>query len=122
MVVIGFFSLSHSKLPPYIAPVIPMFALVLSDVFTRLPTQAVRTHFYQKRRLTLVNYRSELDFGLRHEPELAIDTIEEFVRVWRNETNAIALMPPALYAELLHQGLPMLLLTQQHELVAVSKP
>jgi 4-amino-4-deoxy-L-arabinose transferase-like glycosyltransferase len=242
VVVIGFFSLSHSKLPPYIVPVIPMFALALSDVFTRLKAQALRTHllvmglalgllglviallpntiagaksvdlvadlrpetaiglllasvamlasnhmsgrksielvvivtglgvllgetvliqgsdaldktrsgyplvqpiaahldpdtrlysvgdydqtlpFYLKRRLTLVNYRGELDFGLSQEPELAIDTVEEFVRIWRNETNAVAVMPPALYAELLQQGLPMQFITQQRKLVAVNKP
>ena len=242
VVVIGFFSLSHSKLPPYIVPVIPMFALVLGDVFTRLPARALRWHllvigltlaalglvvallpntiagaksvdlvadlrpetsiglllvsiamlasnhisrrrsielvvivaglgtllglsmlvkgtdaldntrsgyplvqpmaahldphtrlysvsdydqtlpFYLKRRLILVNYRGELDFGLTQEPELAIDTIEAFVRIWRNETNAVAVMPPALYKELLHQGLPMQFITEQRKLVAVSKP
>lgn len=242
VVVIGFFSLSRSKLPPYIVPVIPMFALVLGDVFTRLQAQALRMHllvmgvalallgitvalvpdniagaksvdvvvdlrpelsigflltalamlcpcwfwhrqssqktvivvglgtllglsvlvqgsdaldktrsgyplvqpiaahltpetklysvgdydqtlpFYLKHRLTLVNYRGELDFGLRQEPELAIDTIEEFARVWRNETNAIAVMPPAYYSDLLQRGLPMQLITQQRKLVAVRKP
>lgn len=242
VVVVGFFSVSHSKLPPYIVPVIPMFALVLGDVFTRLPARALRWHllviglllaalglivaflpdtiagaksvdvvadlcpetaiglllasiamlasnhmsgrkaievvvvvaglgtllglsvlvkgtdaldntrsgyplvqpiaahldpdtrlysvsdydqtlpFYLKRRLILVNYRGELDFGLSQEPELAIDTIEAFVRIWRNETNAVAVMPPALYTELLHQGLPMQLISEQRKLVAVRKP
>jgi hypothetical protein len=78
--------------------------------------------FYLKRRLILVNYRGELDFGLTQEPELAIDTIEAFVRIWRNETNAVAVMPPALYTELLHQGLPMQFLAEQRKLVAVRKP
>ncbi|MGE0115773.1 MAG: phospholipid carrier-dependent glycosyltransferase [Steroidobacteraceae bacterium] len=42
--VIGFFSLSHSKLPPYIVPVMPMFALLLGDAFTRLEAKAIRMH------------------------------------------------------------------------------
>jgi 4-amino-4-deoxy-L-arabinose transferase-like glycosyltransferase len=44
VVVIGFFSVSHSKLPPYIVPVIPMFAMLVGDVFTRLAASALRTH------------------------------------------------------------------------------
>jgi hypothetical protein len=78
--------------------------------------------FYLKRQLTLVNYRGELDFGLSQEPELAIDTVEAFVQVWRNQANAIAFMPPALYRDLLNQGLPMQLITEQRKLVAVKKP
>jgi hypothetical protein len=78
--------------------------------------------FYLKRQLTLVNYRGELDFGLSQQPELAIDTVEEFVRVWRNETNAIAVMPPALYKDLLSQELPMQLIAEQRKLVVVRKP
>jgi hypothetical protein len=78
--------------------------------------------FYLKRQITLVNYRGELDFGLSQEPELAIDTVEEFVRRWRNDSHAIAVMPPALYKDLLTQGLPMQLITEQRKLVAVKKP
>jgi Aminoarabinose transferase C-terminal domain/Dolichyl-phosphate-mannose-protein mannosyltransferase len=241
-VVIGFFSLSHSKLAPYIVPAMPIFAIALGDIFTRLPIKALRMHllvigialallglavavvsdhiagaksadvvrdlrpettmgflltaaamlgpcwfwrhqsvekavlatafgtllglsvllygaealsstrsgytlsqhiapllrpstrlfsvsgydqtlpFYLQRRMTLVNYRGELDFGLSQEPELAIDTIEAFVRIWRNESDAIAVMPPALYNELLNQGLPMQLITRQAKLVAIRKP
>jgi len=241
-VVIGFFSVSHSKLPPYIVPVMPMFAMVLGDVFTRLPARTLRMHllviglglgalglavsllpvtiagaknaalvadlrpetaigfllaavamlasnhmsghkpievvvivaglgtllglsvlikgtdaldntrsgyplagpiaaqltpdtklfsigdydqtlpFYLKRQITLVDYRGELDFGLSQEPELAIDSMQAFVPVWRNQAKAIAVMPPALYKELLNQQLPMQLITEQRKLVAVSKP
>jgi 4-amino-4-deoxy-L-arabinose transferase-like glycosyltransferase len=242
VVVVGFFSVSHSKLPPYIVPVMPMFAMVLGDVFTRLQARTLRSHllviglalgvlglvvallpntiavpksvdvvadlrpetaigfllvavamlasnhmsgrkpiefivivaglgtllglsvllkgsdaldntrsgyafaqriatqldaqtklyslsdydqtlpFYLKRQITLVNYRGELDFGLSQEPELAIDTVEAFTRVWRNQSNAIAIMPPALYNELLNQGLPMQFIAEQRKQVAVKKP
>jgi 4-amino-4-deoxy-L-arabinose transferase-like glycosyltransferase len=43
-VVIGFFSLSHSKLAPYIVPVIPMFGMLLGDLFTRLSSDILRRH------------------------------------------------------------------------------
>ncbi len=242
VVVIGFFSMSHSKLAPYIVPVIPMFAIVLGEIFTRLSIRTLRVHllvvgsvlallgltvafvpdniagaksvdlvqdlrpetalgflltaatmlcpcwfwrqqsiektvlataagtllglsvlllgadalsktrsgyelsqhiapllrpdtrlfsvsdydqtlpFYLQRRMTLVNYRGELDFGLTQEPDLAIDTLEAFTRSWRNEGEAIAVMPPALYTELLNQGLPMQLITRQAKLVAVRTP
>jgi hypothetical protein len=242
LVVIGFFSLSHSKLAPYIVPVIPMFAMVLGDLFTRLPIRSLHRQllvtgsvlgllglvvlflpdniagpksidvvadlrpetaigflliaatllctccfwrrktlettvvltalgtvlglsvllqganalsktrsgyalsqhiapllrpdtrlfsvgdydqtlpFYLHRRMTLVNYRGELDFGLTQEPELGIDNLEAFARTWQNQRDAIAVMPPALYTDLLNRGLPMQLVTQQAKLVAVRKP
>lgn len=240
-VVFGFFSLSHSKLPPYIVPMIPMFGMLVGDAFTRLSAAALRMHlltmgvllgllgiavsllpdtiagaksvdvvadlrpetatglllaaaalllscrllrtqatvtvvltasmgmllgltilvqgsdalaatrsghalarqlattapdtpiysvsdydqtlpFYLGRRITLVDYRGELDFGLSQEPELAIDTIEAFAGIWRGPAPAVAVMPPALYTELLNKGLPMRLIAQQPKLIAVSKP
>lgn len=42
--VMVFFSASHSKLPPYIVPVIPMFALFVAEAFTRLDAKALRVH------------------------------------------------------------------------------
>ncbi|MGC3982727.1 MAG: glycosyltransferase family 39 protein [Steroidobacteraceae bacterium] len=249
VVVVTFFSLSHSKLPPYIVPVIPMFAMLLGDIFTRLSVRALRMHllvmgsvltllavmigllptglagtrsvdligklqppatigfllaaaamlfsawqlrrsatthtipravittglgtllalnvliqgsneisatrsgyalaqqikaavpddlsnlpiysvsnydqtlpFYLQRRITLVNYRGELDFGLTQEPELAIDSIEAFARVWNQPGSAIAVMSPALYTEMLSKGLPMRLIAEQAKMVAVGKP
>ncbi len=243
IMVVAFFSASHSKLPPYIVPVIPMFAMLVGEAFTRLPAAALRMHllvmgllmaalgllvallpaniagpksvelvtdlrpetaigfvltggamliacllsrrgrsietvvlttslgallglsvliqgsnalqltrsghalaqtlapqltaqtrlfsvavydqtlpFYLQRRFTLVNYRGELDFGLTQEPELGIDTLEAFARSWQHQGEAIAVMPPALYTELLNQGLPMQLIAQQTKLVAVRKP
>ncbi len=245
-VVMVFFSLSHSKLQPYIVPVMPLFALLVGDALTRMPVKTLRMHFlvmgalvallaltialipdsvagarsvavvaalrletavgllvaavtlllaswllrrqtqpttlrtavivtglgtllgltvltqgadalritrsgydlsqqiaahlrpdtrlysvgsydqtlpfYLKRRITLVDYRGELDFGLSQQPELAIDTVEAFARIWRNQSDAIAVMSPALYTQLLNQGLPMRFIAQQAKLVAVSKP
>lgn len=43
--VVGFFSLSHSKLPPYIVPVMPALALVLGDMLGNLRAPTLRRHF-----------------------------------------------------------------------------
>lgn len=44
-VVIVFFSASHSKLPPYIAPVFPATALVLGAALTRIEPRFLQRHF-----------------------------------------------------------------------------
>ncbi len=43
--VISFFSISHSKLPPYIAPVFPMLALLIAEALQRINEQRLRVHF-----------------------------------------------------------------------------
>lgn len=45
VVVIGFFSVSHSKLAPYIAPVFAAIAVLLSDALTRVSHARIRWHF-----------------------------------------------------------------------------
>ena len=91
------------------------------------PFYSVRTYeqtlpFYIKRTVTLVDYRDELDFGLKQEPELAIPTIEEFEARWRNDRKALAIMGPDIYRELTGRGLPMRLLAEDARRVIVSKP
>jgi 4-amino-4-deoxy-L-arabinose transferase-like glycosyltransferase len=44
--VIGFFSLSHSKLPPYIVPVLPMLALLLGERLATLPARILQNHWW----------------------------------------------------------------------------
>ncbi len=45
MSVVGFFSLSHSKLPPYIIPAFPALALLIAETLPRMHTHRVRLHF-----------------------------------------------------------------------------
>lgn len=42
--VVVFFSLSHSKLPPYIVPALPAIALVAGDALTRVRAASLRIH------------------------------------------------------------------------------
>ncbi len=91
------------------------------------PFYSVRTYeqtlpFYIKRTVTLVDYRDELDFGLKQEPELEIPTVEEFEVRWRNDRKALAIMGPDVYRELTGRGLSMRLLAGDARRVIVSKP
>jgi 4-amino-4-deoxy-L-arabinose transferase-like glycosyltransferase len=91
------------------------------------PFYSVRTYeqtlpFYIKRTVTLVDYRDELDFGLKQQPELEIPTIEEFEARWRNDSKALAIIGPDVYRELAGRGLPMRLLAEDARRVIVSKP
>ncbi len=91
------------------------------------PFYSVRTYeqtlpFYIKRTVTLVDYRDELEFGLKQEPELAIPTLAAFEAHWRNDRKALAIMGPDIHRELTGRGLPMRLLAEGARHVIVSKP
>jgi len=75
---------------------------------------------YLGRTVTLVEYRSELDFGLKREPQKTIATIADFVKAWRVETDAVAIMPRSTYAEFLASGVPMQFIAADAERVAVG--
>lgn len=78
--------------------------------------------FYLSRTMTLAGYRGELDFGLSQEPKLGLNDVAAFVQDWNAQSQAIAVMTPALYAELLNRGVPMNRFAEQYKLVAVRKP
>ena len=73
---------------------------------------SVRTYdqtlpFYWRRSVTLVDYRGELDYGLRHDPALGMAGIEEFQVRWQLDEKAYAVMEPATFDSLRLSGLPM---------------
>jgi len=75
--------------------------------------------FYLKRTCTLVGYRGELDFGLRQEPARGIDSLDEFVRRWRSERTASAVLAPGVYRQLEALGVPMRVIYTAPSLMAV---
>ena len=75
--------------------------------------------FYLKRTCTLVGYRGELDFGLRQEPARGIDSLDEFVRRWRSERTASAVLAPGVYRQLQALGVPMRVIYTAPSLMAV---
>jgi len=90
------------------------------------PLFSVRTYdqtlpFYWRRTLTLVEYRGELDYGLRHAPGLAIGSLEEFKVRWRQLDRGFAVMEPDTLSILRLQHLPMRIVACDERRVLVAR-
>jgi 4-amino-4-deoxy-L-arabinose transferase-like glycosyltransferase len=78
----------------------------------RAPVYSLATYdqtlpFYWRRTVSLVAYRGELDYGLRHDPGAGIDTIDAFLPVWLAQTDAFAVMETDMFDRLQQRGMPM---------------
>jgi 4-amino-4-deoxy-L-arabinose transferase-like glycosyltransferase len=76
------------------------------------PLYSVRTYdqtlpFYLRRTVILVEYRGELDYGLRQAPGGEIADIEEFLRLWQSQTRAFAVMDKRTFNNFKERGVPM---------------
>jgi 4-amino-4-deoxy-L-arabinose transferase-like glycosyltransferase len=76
------------------------------------PLYSVRTYdqtlpFYLRRTVILVEYRRELDYGLRQAPGGEIADIDEFLRLWRSQTRAFAVMDKRTFNNFKERGVPM---------------
>jgi len=80
--------------------------------------------FYLQRTMTLVRHADEMEFGLKQEPQLWLPTIDGFVAQWVADHTAgkkdIAIMDPAVYADLKQRGIPMRLIGQDPRRVIVA--
>jgi len=82
------------------------------DIPRDLPVYSVATYdqtlpFYWQRRVTLVAYRGELDFGLNHDPAAGIPSVAQFVDEWRGLSGGYAVMERNMFDELQGEGVPM---------------
>ena len=77
--------------------------------------------FYLRRKMTLVAYRGELDYGLRLEPYKGLRDIQAFRQAWQNESDAIAIMDMTTYRKLAAAGLPMKLIATDATRIAVGR-
>jgi 4-amino-4-deoxy-L-arabinose transferase-like glycosyltransferase len=78
--------------------------------------------FYLGRTVTLVDHTGELKTGLRAEPGKAIDTVAEFMTIWRrSKEQAYAVMRPRQYEDFVRAELPMKVVTRDRRLVVVSR-
>ena len=77
--------------------------------------------FYLGKTTTLVTYRGELDFGLTQQPQLWVPDINAFAQSWAQDAHPIAIIGPELY-KTLRETLPMKVIAQQSNLLAVAKP
>jgi len=106
-------ALLAKTLRPLVDATTPFYSLKMYDY--TLP-------HYLGRTLTLVDYRDEFGYGLDHEPELAVPSMDEFKSRWTLNGHAYALMSPELYEELRGQGLAMKLVINDGKRVVVEQP
>lgn len=102
-------------------------APALASLPSGTPLFSVQTYdqtlpFYLGRTMTLVDYRGELDYGIGHAPQLALDSLVAFEQRWRELPAAAAVMPIETYQELARRGLPMRVLGRDRRRVAVRRP
>lgn len=98
----------------YVAPVYSGIGLAaaLSPAERAAPLYSVGTYdqsftFYLRRTVTLVEYRGELDYGLRKAPAAEIADVSEFLRRWSLPAPAFAVMEKTMFDDLNQRGVPM---------------
>lgn len=101
------------KVRPLLTPGVPFYSVRTYD--QTLP-------FYLNRTLTLVDYRDELDYGLKQQPELAINSMDDFRLRWAADKQAFALLRPDDNEILRGQSLPMEVVFNDGKRVIVKKP
>lgn len=101
------------KVRPLLTPGVPFYSVRAYD-------QTVP--FYLNRTLMLVDYRDEFDYGLKQQPELAINSMDAFRLRWAADKQAFALMKPEGHETLRSQGLPMEVVFNNGKWVIVKKP
>ncbi len=98
---------------PYIKPGVPFYSV--GDYEQTLP-------FYLKHTFTLVAYQDEMAFGITQEPQRWIPDIDGFIKVWKEQPAAYAIMPVDYYPILKDAGLEMRTLYADTLNIVVSKP
>jgi len=101
------------QISAYNKPDIPFYSI--DDYQQSLP-------FYLKRTLTLVAYQGELAFGISREPQKWIPDLDSFIKRWQSDPQALAVMPTDTYQSLEKKGVPMQIIGQDPERIAVRKP
>lgn len=76
--------------------------------------------FYLKRTCTLVAHEDEMAFGLKQEPQLRGPDLPTFLARFPTLPDAVAIMSPETYDQLLAQSVPMRVLVRTREHVAVA--
>jgi 4-amino-4-deoxy-L-arabinose transferase-like glycosyltransferase len=101
------------QVKPYLKPGIAFYSVGTYDQ---------TLDFYLGRTVTLVQYRDEMDYGLKQEPQLAIPTVGEWMEIWKRQPYALAMMDKPLYEQLQASGFPMQLITNDHRRFYIKTP
>ena len=102
-----------AALAPWVKPSTRLYSVKIYD--QSLP-------FYLGRTLTLVAYVDEFETGIKAEPGIAIDRLEDFQPEWLRPGDAVAIIQPGVFEDLRRQGLPMAVVHQDPKRVLVRKP
>ncbi|WP_322026004.1 glycosyltransferase family 39 protein [Burkholderia sp. BCC1977] len=78
--------------------------------------------FYMGHTTIMVHRQDELAFGISVEPNKWIPTVDQWIERWKQETHALAIMPPGQYDTLVKQGVPMRVIARDNRRVIVEKP
>jgi len=103
------------QVKPYVREGAPFYSVNLLD--HTLP-------FYLQKTMVMVEFPDELEFGVNQEPDKWFPSVELFKQHWinANEPDALAIMRPELYRELVAQKFPMEKIAEDPLRVVVSKP
>ena len=102
-----------AHLEPYVKPSTRLYSVKIYD--QSLP-------FYLRRTLKLVGYVDEFETGLKAEPGIGIDRLEDFRPEWLRPGDAVAIIQPGVFEELQREGLPLQVVHQDSKRVLVRKP
>ncbi|MDZ4202800.1 MAG: glycosyltransferase family 39 protein [Gallionella sp.] len=100
---------------------------IRAEVKPDIPFYSILTYeqtlpFYLKRTFTLVQYKDEMAYGIKQEPQRWIPTVEEFVPVWNAQPEALAIVPVYFYPQLQTYNLPMQVIFEDTQHIVFKKP
>ena len=78
--------------------------------------------FYVGHTTIIVHRQDELAFGISVEPNKWVPTVDEWIARWKQDTHALAIMPPGEYDALVKQQVPMRVIARDNRRVIVEKP
>ncbi|RQR84544.1 MULTISPECIES: glycosyltransferase family 39 protein [unclassified Burkholderia] len=78
--------------------------------------------FYMGHTTIMVQRQDELAFGISVEPNKWIPTVDQWIERWKQDTHALAIMPPGQYDTLVKQGVAMRVIARDNRRVIVEKP
>ncbi|MBU9399646.1 glycosyltransferase family 39 protein [Burkholderia multivorans] len=78
--------------------------------------------FYVGHTTIMVHRQDELAFGISVEPNKWVPTVDEWIARWKQDTHALAIMPPGEYDALVKQQVPMRVIARDDRRVIVEKP
>ncbi|MCO8577794.1 glycosyltransferase family 39 protein [Burkholderia multivorans] len=78
--------------------------------------------FYVGHTTIMVHRQDELAFGISVEPNKWVPTVDEWIERWKQDTHALAIMPPGEYDALVKQQVPMRVIARDNRRVIVEKP